>query len=76
MELSFRNVANRNVVHRKSNPRACHDDLLLLASRDEKIRKNVGPIIGMTPRESRVFAGLFVRFLYDATGAARDRAVY
>src|SRR6267378_4144861 len=39
IELSFRNVANGNVVDRKRNPRACHDDLLLLALRDEKFGK-------------------------------------
>jgi hypothetical protein len=53
IELSFRNIPNAYFVHRKNNALACHDDLLLLAEMKEKL----GPIIGMTPCESRVFEG-------------------
>src|SRR4051812_11222662 len=38
-KLTFRNVSHGHVVHGISNALACHDDLLLLASRDEKIKK-------------------------------------
>jgi len=57
MELS-RNVSNGNVVHPKSNPLACHDDLLLLYEIEGKLR----PIIGMTPRESRALPRIFQIF--------------